>query len=91
MSVIRVLVLVESKDRVREDGQAERDRLGEYEFVELPRAGDFIRVLKGDEAHWLTVRRIEHIPVAYPAPKAEFPAIGRREPILNIIAAWAEP
>jgi len=88
--VIRVLVLVESKDRVREDGQAERDRLGEYEFVELPRAGDFVRVLKGEEAHWLEVRRIEHIPIEYPAPKPEFPSITRREPTLNLIACWAE-
>ena len=88
--MIRVLVLVESKDRVREDGQAERDRLGEYEFVELPRAGDFMRVLKGEEAHWVEVRRIEHIPIEYPAPKAEFPAIGRREPTLNIVACWAD-
>lgn len=88
--MIRVLVLVESKDRVREDGQAERDRLGEYEFVELPRAGDFVRVLKGEEAHWLEVRRIEHIPIEYPAPKPEFPSITRREPTLNLIACWAE-
>lgn len=88
--MIRLLVLVESRDRVREDGQAERDRLGEYEFVELPRAGDFIRVLKGDEADWLEVRRIEHIPIEYPAPKQEFPALTRREPTLSIVARWAE-
>jgi hypothetical protein len=85
-----VLVLVESKDRVREDGQAERDRLGEYEFVQLPRAGDLVRVLKGEEAHWVEVRRIEHIPIEYPAPKAEFPAIARREPTLSIVACWAD-
>ncbi len=87
--MIRVLVLVESRDRVRE-GQPERDRLGEYEFVELPHAGDFIRVLRGDEADWLEVRRIEHIPIEYPAPKPEFPSITRREPTLNLIARWAE-
>ena len=88
--MIRVLVLVDSVDRVRDDGQAERDRLGEYEFVELPRAGDFLRVLRGEEADWLEVQRIEHIPIEYPAPKAEFPAITRREPTLNIVARWAE-
>jgi hypothetical protein len=74
----------------KEEPERRPERLGQFEFVELPRIGDDIMVADDIDLTYYRVVSVVHYPIAFPfARNEELPNLQETEPSAKVEVVWA--
>ena len=74
----------------KEEPERRPERLGQFEFVELPRIGEDIMIADDIDLTYYRVVSVVHYPIALPFVRnEELPSLQESEPSAKVEVVWA--
>jgi hypothetical protein len=74
----------------KDEPERRPERLGQFQFVELPRIGDDIMIADDIDLTYYCVVSVVHYPIALPFVRdEELPSLQEAEPSVKVEVVWA--